>query len=149
MKSFYILLALAVGVFVPLQAGVNVRLKLALGNDPMSAAFVSFAVGTVVLGAWVFSWGSGLGGLVGAVDRGPWWMWTGGVMGAFFVASTIVLAANLGAASMLVWVIASQLMAGVLMDHYGLVGYAVREVSPLRLVGVGFLVAGAVLVQKF
>ena len=50
---------------------------------------------------------------------------------------------------MLAWIIASQLLAGMLMDHYGLIGYAVREVSLPRLAGALLLVAGAVLVQKY
>ncbi len=142
-------MALAVGVFVPLQAGVNVRLKDALGGDPVLAAFISFTVGTLALGGYVLAVNSGFSGLSGAFARGPWWMWTGGFMGAFFVAATIVLAANLGAANMLVWLIASQLMAGMILDHWGLVGFAVREVSLLRLLGAALLIAGAILVQKF
>lgn len=146
MKWIYVLFALVAGAVVPLQAGINARLRLTLG-DAATAALVSFAVGTVALLGWFFAMGSGWP--ASAFSRGPWWMWTGGVLGAFFVAATIILAAELGAASMLAWILASQLMAGMLMDHYGLVGFAVREISPLRVLGAALLVAGAVLVQKF
>ncbi|MGE4505912.1 MAG: DMT family transporter [Desulfovibrionaceae bacterium] len=148
MKWLYVILAVVAGALVPLQAGVNVRLKLALG-EPLLAALVSFGVGTLTLAACLVflkpSWGS----MAEAAARGPLWMWFGGCLGAFFVAATIVLAEGLGAASMLAWIIASQLAAGVIMDHYGLVGYAVREMSPMRALGALLLVAGAVLVQKF
>jgi transporter family-2 protein len=50
---------------------------------------------------------------------------------------------------MLAWIIASQLMAGMLLDHFGVLGYVVREISPMRILGVCLLVAGAVLVQRF
>ncbi|MEF2144617.1 MAG: DMT family transporter [Desulfovibrionaceae bacterium] len=146
MKNIYVLVALLAGAMVPLQAGINVRLKQAVG-DPLISALVSFAVGTLVLlasCAFLRPLGNALAGA-----RGPWWMWTGGLLGAFFVAATILLAEKLGAGAMLAWIIASQLLAGMLMDHYGLIGYAVREVSLPRLAGALLLVAGAVLVQKY
>lgn len=149
MKWFYLILALVVGITVPLQAGINVRLRDALMGDAALAAFVSFTVGTLALALYAGIVGNGFGTLATAAARGPLWMWSGGLLGAVFVASTIILAANLGAANMLCWVIAGQLMAGLLMDHYGLIGYAVREVSPMRMVGAVLLVMGAILVQKF
>lgn len=146
MKGVYILIALVAGALVPLQAGINVRLKQAVG-DPALSAMVSFAVGTLALAVWCFSSRPVLSALAGA--RGPWWMWLGGFMGAFFVAATILLAEKVGAGAMLAWIIASQLLAGMLLDHYGALGYVVREISPVRMLGACLLVAGAVLVQRF
>ncbi len=147
MKPLLVLLALVAGAFMPVQAGVNSRLRFLLG-DPISAAMISFAVGTLGLAAYVVAlrkpWPD-----AALVHAAPWWLWTGGLMGAFFVAASVVLAPRLGAAAMMAWLIAGQLMAAVVLDHFGLVGYALREASPLRLLGVGLLVAGAVLVQRF
>ncbi len=72
MKWIFILLALAVGVFVPLQAGVNVRLKHALGNDYVLAAFISFMVGTLALGGYVLAFNSGFSGLSGSLPASSW-----------------------------------------------------------------------------
>jgi transporter family-2 protein len=146
MKGMYVLIALVAGALVPLQAGINVRLKQAVG-DPVLSAMISFAVGTLALAAWCFASRPVVAALSGA--RGPWWMWLGGFMGAFFVAATILLAEKVGAGAMLAWIIASQLMAGMLLDHFGVLGYVVREISPMRILGVCLLVAGAVLVQRF
>ncbi|MGE4291234.1 MAG: DMT family transporter [Desulfovibrio sp.] len=146
MKGMYVLIAVVAGVLVPLQAGINVRLKQAVG-DPVLSAMISFAVGTLALAAWCFASRPVVAALSGA--RGPWWMWLGGFMGAFFVAATILLAEKVGAGAMLAWIIASQLAAGMLLDHYGALGYVVREISPLRLLGACLLVAGAVLVQRY
>jgi transporter family-2 protein len=136
MKSMYILIAMVAGMLVPMQAGINVRLKQAVG-DAATSAMISFAVGTLALVQTVLS------------ARGPWWMWTGGFFGAFFVAATILLAEKVGAGSMLAWIIASQLMGGLLLDHFGAFGFAVREISPIRILGVGLLIVGAIIVQRF
>jgi transporter family-2 protein len=76
-------------------------------------------------------------------------MWTGGVLGAFFVTVTVVVARELGAVSMLSLLIAGQMLAAVVLDHFGWAGFSVQGVSVLRLVGVVLLVTGAVMIQKF
>ncbi|SKA91812.1 transporter family-2 protein [Paucidesulfovibrio gracilis DSM 16080] len=146
MKSMYILIAMVAGFLVPMQAGINVRLKQAVG-DAAASALVSFAVGTVVLALWCVFTRPIVRDVLAA--RGPWWMWTGGLFGAFFVAATILLAEKVGAGAMLAWIIASQLMGGLILDHFGAFGFAVREISPIRVFGVGLLVLGAVIVQRF
>ncbi len=74
---------------------------------------------------------------------------TGGFMGAFFVASAVVIAPVLGAGTMMCWMIAGQMAASILLDHFGLIGYAVRDASPMRIFGVLLVVAGAVIIEKF
>ena len=145
MKIFYLFLALAGGAFMPIQAGVNAKLKGVLG-DPILAALVSFAVGTV--GLAVFSLILRLPWPAGAFSQGPFWIWLGGLLGAFFVAATIFLAIKIGAASMIAWLIAGQLLMALLLDHYGLIGYAQRSITPERIMGAVLLVAGAVLIRR-
>ncbi|MFW5837442.1 MAG: DMT family transporter [Desulfovibrionaceae bacterium] len=143
----YALLALAfvAGGLMPVQAGINARLRLFLG-DPAWAALISFAVGTLALAIYCSAF---LSWPTAAVLRAPAWAWTGGFLGAFFVAATIYLAPKLGAASMMAWLIAGQLISSLVLDQYGLVGYSLREISPLRVLGAAMLVAGALLIEKF
>nr|WP_321260326.1 DMT family transporter [uncultured Pseudodesulfovibrio sp.] len=54
MKWMYVLFALLAGAMMPVQAGINLRLKGSLG-DPIWAATASFAVGTLVLLAYAFA----------------------------------------------------------------------------------------------
>ena len=49
MRTVYALLALAIGLIVPLQAAVNNQLKITIGGSTVMAALVSFACGTVTL----------------------------------------------------------------------------------------------------
>ena len=147
MRLLYIAMAFVFGSFAPTQAGINLRLKGFVG-DPALAAFISFAVGTFILFVYLLIMRTPVPpGEV--VFKGPWWMWTGGFMGAFFVAGAVIAAPVLGAGTMMCWMVAGQMSASIILDHYGLVGYAVREASPMRIAGAIFVIAGAVIIEKF
>ena len=143
----YILLALAAGATVPTQAGINARLNF-FTHSPILSAAVSFAVGTVVLIAYAAALRIGLPPLAGAAAH-PWWIWTGGALGAFFVTAVIVLAAKLGATTMVAFVLAGQLVMSLALDHWGALGYPVHPVSVWRVVGAILLASGAYLIKRF
>jgi transporter family-2 protein len=42
-----------------------------------------------------------------------------------------------------------QMTMALVMDHFGLFGLARHEISPLRILGASFLVAGVVLIRRF
>jgi len=149
MKSVipYLVLAVVAGFCLPTQAGINARLASFLRSS-IGAATVSFAAGTLTLLAYALllrvPWPE-----TAAAGRQPWWIWTGGSIGAFFVASTVVLAPRLGAASMVALVVAGQMLASVVLDHFGLLGYAVHAITGPRLLGVFLMTAGVALIQLF
>lgn len=131
---------------MPMQAGVNLRLRQALG-DPVFAAMVSFAVGTVALAIYCFAMRPLPTASMAA--GAPWWSWFGGLLGAFFVTVIIVLAARLGATASMAWLLAGQFIAALILDHFGLISFAVRSVSWPRVAGVAMVVLGAYLVNKY
>jgi len=147
MKWIFILFALIAGAVMPLQAGINLRLKASLG-DPTLAALVSFAIGTVALVAYslIMKLPIPTGAMAASA---PWWAWTGGFFGAFIVFSSIVLAQQLGAATMMAWLLAGQFLAALVLDHFGLVSFDVHEITWPRILGVILLVLGALLVNKY
>jgi len=141
----YIALAIAAGFVLPTQAGINSRLNL-LTQSPVLAAAISFAVGTIALFAYVVILRVPLPPLSG-IRQYPWWVWSGGFLGAFLVAATVVLAPRLGAAAMMALIISGQMFASILLDHYGLIGYAVHPVNIWRICGALLLLAGVVLIR--
>src|SRR6476660_9403978 len=67
------------GATIAVQAAINARLGQALGNG-MHAVLVSFVIGTV--GALLYCLvGAGPIAPADALKAGPWWMWTGGLLG--------------------------------------------------------------------
>ncbi len=142
-----VLFAILAGVALTLQAGVNSELRLVLGS-PFQAAFVSFAVGTIALGAYTFSqrltWP-----IISDAIKVPWWIWTGGLLGAYLVTSIVVLAPRIGATALIGLIISGQMLTALLLDHYGLLGFQIHPVRWERLAGVVFLMLGAVLIRKY
>jgi len=147
MELFYILLTLVAGIMMPIQPGINAQLAMVV-NGPLVASLISFFVGTVTLLVYCLAvrvdWPAAR-----ELGQFPWWIWTGGVLGAFFVTVTVIVARELGAVSMLSLLIAGQMLAAVVLDHFGLAGFPVHAASLWRIVGVVLLVVGAVMVQKF
>lgn len=143
----FILLAFVAGFCLPTQAGINTQLNL-WSQSAILAATISFAVGTIGLLVYALvlriPWPE-----IGTINQHPWWIWTGGLLGAFLVASTVVLAPRLGAASMIALIIAGQMTASLALDHFGWLGYQVQPISGLRILGGVLLVSGVALIRLF
>jgi transporter family-2 protein len=138
-----VLFALVAGLFLPVQAGVNTRLAHFVGG-PVRASMVSFAIGAIVLFAVVLLFYRS-----GAVHArsAPWWAWTGGLLGAFYVTATVVVPVRIGAAPFFGILVAAQLLMGLAIDRFGLIGFPERALSPGRIAGAVLLVAGALMVR--
>lgn len=145
MAALLLLLTVAAGALLPAQVGMNTRLAHFVGG-PVRASFVSFAIGALLLLAIVLVAYRGGGHRVTST---PWWAWLGGAVGAFYVVSSIVVGPRLGATTFFGVLVATQLVASVVLDRFGWVGYAKHAPSPGRLVGVALLVTGALLVRIF
>jgi transporter family-2 protein len=137
---------LAAGSGIPIQASVNSALRQHLGR-PEWATLVSFGVGTLLIALVLLLQRTPLPAAA-QVARAPWWSWTGGALGAFYIFTTIVLVPRLGVATTLAVILAGQVVSGLLLDHVGALGLATREVTPGRLAGVVLLATGVFLVQR-
>ncbi|HEX5962443.1 MAG TPA: DMT family transporter [Gemmatimonadales bacterium] len=142
----FLLMALAAGVLLPVQAGLNAQLRSALGS-PVAAAFVSFLVGTASLAMVALLLRTALPlGRTWAVTS-PW-QWSGGLIGAVYVLAAIVLAPKLGAATLIAAVVAGQMITSLVLDQYGLVGFPVHPLTLVRVLGAGLVIAGVILIQR-
>ena len=144
---FLLPLALAAGMALPTQFAINSQLRSVVGG-PVLAAGISFVVGTVVLlGATLVIRRSMPD--IGTVLNAPWWMYTGGLLGAGFVLASVILTPRLGAATTIGLFLAGQVIASIIIDHFGLFRVAVQEATAPRLLGALLVVAGVFLVQRF
>jgi len=140
-----VLLAVAAGCFVGLQAPVNARLGRQVGS--LQAATVSFLVGTLVL-VLVASLSSGGLPAVGSVAKAPWWALIGGVLGAFYVTVALLTVRTLGLSALTAIVVSGQLAIAVAVDRFGLLGLSKQHIGAARIVGLLFLLVGVVLVVR-
>ncbi len=148
MEALYILLVLAAGACAPAQAGINSLLERLWAGNVIIAAMISFAVGTIALLISVLVLRIPWPGF-GKMPYLPWWLWTGGLMGAFLVTTSVAAAPILGAATMIGVMVSGQMITTLFLDHWGLVGYPVHPISIPRVLGVILLVSGVIILKKF
>lgn len=141
-----LLVAVVVGALLPVQSGVNAQLRIALSN-PLAAALTSFLVGSVGLFIALAASRAPVP-LAAAWARSEWWYWTGGLLGAAYIAAAVVLAPRLGAATLTAAVVAGQMVISVVIDHYGLVGFTEHAASITRVFGAALVILGVILVQR-
>ena len=144
---FFIILAVAAGMMMPTQAAINNKLAGTVGS-PILAAFISFFVGTIALFIYAVAAGIPLGNLFFSKEASIV-SWTGGILGAFFVAATVTLVPRLGVALTFSLIIAGQMLITLVIDHFGLLGVPVKEVNVFRLLGVTLITFGVILIRKF
>jgi transporter family-2 protein len=135
------------GTMLPFQFGINAQLAHWVGS-PVRASLVSFVVGTLALLVAVLLFARGWPSS-DRITAAPWWVWIGGLLGAFYVLGSIVTAPRLGAATLVAVVLAGQTAASLAVDHFGWVGFKESPVTPGRLAGVALVVAGVALVRVF
>ena len=145
--STLLILGLAGGVAMASQAGINAQLRQYM-HSPYQAAFFSFLVGTLILGAVV---------LLQTDSRPqfqelmavPYWLWIGGLLGAFGVSVAIILAPRLGAVNLTIIIVCGQLIASLILDHFGWLGFEKHSINWQRIGGVMLVIAGLVLTVKY
>lgn len=144
-KSIWIALAFLAGSVLPIQAGLNSRLAKA-AQSPLYAALISFLVGTVGLIIYILvtrqsvSW-TGL-------RETPWHVWTGGLLGAFYVTVMVLAFPRLGPGLTFGLLIAGQMLISILLEHYNVLVAQQNPVSLMKVLGVGLVVAGVVIIRN-
>ncbi|AWY43257.1 EamA-like transporter family protein [Pseudomonas putida] len=141
----FLLLAVIAGAVVPFQSAINFNLGRGLGH-PLWATLASLLVSIVVLMPIILALRLPLPSLA-FVTRAPLWMWAGGAFGVCFISLAVVLLPKLGASGFLALSLAGQVVASLVLDHFGWFGLLERHVTLPRLAGALMLVGGVVLIQ--
>lgn len=78
----------------------------------------------------------------------PWWTYGVGAFGLVVLLTINHTIPRIGATAAVALIIVGQLVAGTLVDHFGWFGLPVQPVSLTRLLGIGLLVVGGVLISR-
>ncbi|GAB2763557.1 DMT family transporter [Rhabdobacter roseus] len=148
MYFFFLILAVLLGVSTAVQSGINYQLRISVGS-PYVASLISFLGGFVALLLAFVVFNTGNLPSLDSFRQISWWKLTGGLFGAFYVLTVVFIVRDIGPATMLSLAVAGQLIASVVIDHFGLLGFAVQPMSLLRLLGVLLLILGVVLILKY
>ena len=116
------------GMGSAVQTAVNGRLGSALGS-PVQASQISLAVGVLVLLVLALAAPGPRRALAGGIAPGPWWMWLGGVLGAFFVFGGAALAPILGTGTTVIAALVGNIICGQVLESLG-IGTGGRRALP-------------------
>lgn len=137
------------GAAVALQPAFNSQLAGHLGS-PLRAALVNFTAGASVMLAVTASLALRTG-LPSAeqLAKVPPHLWiAGGALGALFVSTATWAAPKVGVGAFFAVLIAAQLIAAMVMDHFGVLGLETRPITFMKLAGAALLFAGAMLMVR-
>jgi bacterial/archaeal transporter family-2 protein len=142
-KLILLLIIFVSGVLVALQPSVNARLAQKIGL--VESSTVSFLVGTIFLLLLAAAFGQGS---FRALPQATWWELTGGLMGAFFVWSVILVVPRLGTGSVMAVAIAGQLLTALLLDQFQLFGFREIPITFSRISGAVLMLLGCWLIIR-
>lgn len=142
---YFLLLAVVAGAALPLQAALNTKLGAAV-DSATYATLLSFIVGALAVGIYVLLARVELANVQNAFN-GHWSIWTGGLLGAFYVISLIILTPKLGVALTLGLTVAGQMSFSLIMDHYGWLGLDVQHIDWGKVAGVALIIGGVWLLR--
>ncbi len=147
MRLLGILFVLLAGALTTVEAGANAQLTKSLREFWWPAAvFGALAFAVLVLLALVVR--------APLPDRTtllaiPWWAWTGGLFGALYALSMVTMPDKLGSALFTTLTVTAAVLASLLLDHMGWVGFKQHPAGLGRIVGAVLMVAGLGCIAAF
>jgi transporter family-2 protein len=131
---------IAVGVQTPIANGIGRRVGSA------SSSFIVHASGMVASALILMLRG---GEHIREIRTVPWWMLIGsGSLGVVLIMSINHTIPRIGATAAIALIIVGQLITGMLIDHFGLLGVDIRAIDGPRLAAAAFLLVGGYLMVR-
>lgn len=146
MNIFHVF-ALVAGLLLPLQIAFNNKLTLFSGN-PTVSSLISFSVGTLALIAYNLANPAAFQKSLQHLNHAPFYAWLGGLVGAFYIISSIVASPKIGIATFLTLIIGGQLAMSLVLEHFGWLGAAVRSFTWVKGLGLVLILVGIMLIKK-
>jgi transporter family-2 protein len=117
LSLFAVLLGCVAGAVVGVQRALNGQIN-EHSNQSFTTSFLNFFMGTTFLFIFLFI-------LVAAgptkfvpLPSGPWWIYTGGVLGVIYIAFTSTIVQHLGVLTFTLFSVGGQLVGSLLIDLY-------------------------------
>lgn len=137
------LFTFAIGIAMSLQTSINAQLKSYL-HSPLQASLLSFSIGTLCLLILVIlhsaPWPQ-----FSSLQKIPWYLWLGGVLGVYAISMSLFAAPKLGFLAFTGLVIFGQMLMSFLLDHFGWLDTPKIPLSWQRIVGAVLIFAGVLL----
>jgi len=138
-----IIVATLGGVAVAIQAQMMGQLDKGLGT--IESIFITYGGGGLLIGLIMLVM---RGGNLSAISTVPLYTLLAGVAGLLIVGSIGYSVPRLGLVTAFTLMISAQFISGTLIDHYGLLGAELRQLTVSRLVGVAIMLLGVWIVIR-
>ena len=138
-----ILIGLMGGVAVGIQAPLSSMISQRLGI--MESIFIVHLGGAIAVLIPLLFYG---GGKLSQLRSVPWYALCAGVFGLVVIFSMSYMIPRIGVATALIILLAGQLLIGTVLDHFGLLGAAVRPLDFTRIFGLSVVLVGVWLSVK-
>lgn len=141
------LLTILIGLLGGASVGVQTPIANIIGQRLGTAAssFAIHASGAVLSGILLLARG---GENIRDLRGLSWWMFGVGIFGVILFLTINYTIPRIGATGGITLIIVGQLLAGMLIDHFGLFGVVARSTDGQRLLAVVFLFIGGYLMSR-
>ena len=141
--SWLILLAIIGGVAVTLQGQFMGLMDQQMGTR--ESVFITYISGAILIGVAMLA---ARGGNLKAIQQVPWYALSSGLLGLVIVGTIGYTIPRLGIAKAFTIIVAAQFLVAAIVDHFGLMGAAIRPMDLSRLGGMACLVCGVWLMMR-
>jgi transporter family-2 protein len=148
MRFLPVLVMIVAGFLISIQGPINLRLRLAVESPVLSAAISFLSGGLALLCIMATGAFGGVGAGLRGMQSAPLWAYLGGTVGVSFVLGSIVAIPKVGVVAAICAAILGQMVGSYLTDTFGWFGVERVPFNPVRLVGIGLLFLGVLLVQR-
>ena len=145
MTSYFVLIIIAdiAGVTVALQGHFMGLMDKVIGTK--ESVFITYGSGGIIAGIVKLV---SHGGNLRAWREAPWYAMSAGVLGLIIVGTIGYTVPRLGLSKAFTIIVAVQFLTIAIVDHFGLLGAALRPLEFSRLLGFGVLILGVWLIMR-
>lgn len=141
MTSTYSVLAFLAGIGIPIMAAMNSTLGAKIENTQAAAAFLCLVAFICCLTVFLFNQDKVK---VQSLDI-PFYFYLAGGLVAFYILTITASAKAIGLVNAIFLVLAGQIVAATLIDHFGAFGADVVKIDWSRMAGIAMMAGGVYL----
>lgn len=145
MRAYLYAITMFFGVVLTVHLAMNGKVGAAIGNPRVGNAFFWCvgAVTAIIIG--MTGWQAGA--LSGLRQVNPLLL-TAGAMGATLVFGIAWIIPQIGAGPMTMMLLGGQILSGMVISHYGLLGSPMQPISLMNIIGAAVMIGGIYLATR-
>ena len=143
----FLALAFLAGAMIPFQSAMNTALGKQL-QSPYFSALTVFIIAALGVATYILLSRSTVP-TAAQFAAAPQWVYLRGLLGGTYILLIVICAPKLGIGNVTVMVLLGQILAAMIIDHFGLLGAVVHQINWQRLVGIFLMIAGVFLIKTF